>query len=62
MELIVYLAGEIHSSWRKDLKEGAERLQLPVKFVGPMEDHSRSDLIGEEILGEMPNKFSVPAS
>lgn len=55
MNLTVYLAGEIHSSWREEIKEKAQSLQLPVQFVGPMEDHDRSDGIGEEILGEQPN-------
>ncbi|MFS0644245.1 YtoQ family protein [Siminovitchia sp. 179-K 8D1 HS] len=55
MRLTVYLAGEIHSSWREEIKEKAQALKLPVDFVGPMEDHDRSDAIGEEILGEQPN-------
>ena len=55
MRLTVYLAGEIHSNWREEIKEKAKALQLPVDFVGPMEDHDRSDAIGEEILGEQPN-------
>ncbi|MCR8850197.1 YtoQ family protein [Rossellomorea sp. SC111] len=57
MELTVYLAGEIHSSWRNELKEKAKALRLPLQFVGPMENHDRSDSIGEEILGEQPNKI-----
>lgn len=57
MEFTVYLAGEIHSSWRNDLKEKAENAKLPLTFVGPMENHDRSDSIGEEILGEQPNKI-----
>ncbi|MBU8879770.1 YtoQ family protein [Bacillus sp. FJAT-29790] len=55
MELTVYLAGEIHTSWRDELKEKAKSLQLPLHFVGPMENHDRSDLIGEEILGKQPD-------
>ncbi|MFJ5624738.1 YtoQ family protein [Peribacillus loiseleuriae] len=55
MELTVYLAGEIHSNWREELKEKAKSLKLPLHFVGPMENHDRSDFIGEEILGEQPN-------
>ncbi|MFC7786988.1 MULTISPECIES: YtoQ family protein [unclassified Rossellomorea] len=57
MEFTVYLAGEIHSSWRNDLKGKAKELDLPLSFVGPMENHERSDAIGEEILGEQPNKI-----
>ena len=55
MKFIVYLAGEIHSEWREEIKAKAKSLQLPVDFVGPMEDHDRSDGIGEAILGEQPN-------
>jgi YtoQ family protein len=55
MRLTVYLAGEIHSSWRGELKKKALALRLPIDFVGPMEDHERSDHIGEEILGKQPN-------
>ncbi|SDZ29114.1 YtoQ family protein [Evansella caseinilytica] len=57
MELIVYLAGQIHDDWRNQLKEKADGMQLPVTFVGPMENHERSDNIGEEILGQQPNSI-----
>lgn len=50
MRLTVYLAGEIHSSWRNELREICAH--LPVDFVAPMEDHDQSDAIGEDILGE----------
>lgn len=55
MRLTVYLAGEIHSQWRNEIKEKAMALKLPIDFVGPMTDHDRSDAIGEEILGQQPN-------
>ncbi|PCK20492.1 hypothetical protein CEY02_13250 [Bacillus pumilus] len=55
MQLTVYLAGEIHSQWRDEIKEKSQSLKLPVTFVGPMENHGRSDNIGEDILGEQPN-------
>jgi YtoQ family protein len=57
LEFTVYLAGEIHSSWREELKQKAKKLNLPLSFVGPMENHDRSDYIGEEILGEQPDKI-----
>lgn len=53
MNINVYLAGEIHSNWRNEVKEKARH--LPVTFTGPMENHDRSDFIGEEILGSQPN-------
>ena len=52
MELVVYLAGQIHDNWRDDIKKQAEDLKLPITFVGPMTDHDRSDNIGEVILGK----------
>ncbi|MFB7032983.1 YtoQ family protein [Bacillus altitudinis] len=55
MQLTVYLAGEIHSQWRDEIKEKSQSLKLPVTFVGPMENHDRSDNIGEDILGGQPN-------
>ncbi|WP_144490414.1 YtoQ family protein [Bacillus sp. WP8] len=55
MQLTVYLAGEIHSQWRDEIKGKSQSLKLPVTFVGPMENHDRSDNIGEDILGEQPN-------
>ncbi|MGK7378883.1 YtoQ family protein [Planococcus sp. 1R117A] len=55
MRLTVYLAGEIHSSWREEIKKKSLALKLPIDFVGPMENHERSDNIGEEILGQQPN-------
>lgn len=54
LELSVYLAGEIHSSWRKDIKELIKNKELSIQCYGPMENHERSDNIGEEILGVQP--------
>ncbi|TLS39071.1 YtoQ family protein [Pseudalkalibacillus caeni] len=56
MELTVYLAGQIHDNWREEIKDNAKSKGLPLHFVGPMENHERSDNIGEEIMGEQPNK------
>ncbi|MCA0986396.1 YtoQ family protein [Guptibacillus algicola] len=55
MELTVYLAGQIHDNWRDELKVKSKEMDLPISFVGPMENHDRSDNIGEEIKGEQPN-------
>lgn len=55
MELNVYLAGQIHDNWREELKQQAKELNLPLHFTGPMENHDRSDDIGEEILGTQPD-------
>ena len=57
MNLVVYLAGEIHTSWREEIKEKASDLNLPIEFVAPMQDHDYSDVIGEQILGNQPNNI-----
>lgn len=57
MNLIVYLAGEIHTPWREEIKEKVSSLNLPIEFVGPMQDHDYSDAIGEQVLGTQPNKI-----
>jgi YtoQ family protein len=51
----IYLAGEIHGGWRAELRSLIEERGLPVHFVGPQEDHDRSDDVGEAILGEQPS-------
>jgi YtoQ family protein len=53
--MTIYLAGEIHSGWRDELREQLTNRGLPVKLVGPQEAHDRSDDIGEAILGEQPS-------
>lgn len=57
MELIVYLAGQIHDDWRDQLTAKAKERNLPLKFVAPQTDHDRSDDIGEDILGKQPGPF-----
>jgi len=57
MDLIVYLAGEIHSAWRNEVIEGAEAVGLPVEFLSPVTDHSASDEVGVAVLGSEDNDF-----
>lgn len=57
MELIVYLAGEIHTSWREEIEQKTKERKLPLKFVSPQTTHDRSDSVGEDILGEQPGKY-----
>jgi len=57
MELIVYLAGEIHSNWREELIDGVEEMGLPVEFLSPVTDHSASDDVGVAILGSEEKDF-----
>ena len=51
----VYLSGEIHSSWREEIMEGAKGLD--VEFSAPVTDHDASDDCGVEILGREPDKY-----
>ncbi|MCU9594803.1 YtoQ family protein [Caldibacillus thermolactis] len=57
MKFVVYLAGQIHDSWREEVKQKAQERNLPLTFVGPQTDHDRSDNIGNEIFGEQPGKL-----
>ena len=57
LELIVYLAGQIHDDWRKQVEQKAKERNLPLTFVAPQTNHDRSDNIGEDILGEQPSNI-----
>ncbi|MFC7061483.1 YtoQ family protein [Halobacillus seohaensis] len=59
MEITIYLAGQIHDDWRNDIKNKAKSKSLPLHFVGPQENHERSDHIGVDILGDQPNKLFI---
>ena len=54
MTLTVYLAGEIHSDWREEVKTAAAGLD--VRFTAPVTDHAASDDCGVAILGAEENK------
>jgi YtoQ family protein len=52
--LNIYLAGEIHSDWRDEFRSALAERGVEARFLGPQEVHSRSDDIGELILGKQP--------
>lgn len=52
LKLTVYLAGEIHSDWRDQIRQGIEVAELPVTILTPVTDHDASDLVGVRILGD----------
>lgn len=56
-ELTIYLAGEIHATWREEFRRSvaAKNLDADIEYVGPQEVHDRSDDVGEDVLGEQPN-------
>jgi len=57
MDLIVYLAGEVHSDWRDQIIAGVEDAGLPVEFLAPVTDHPASDNVGVSILGAEDRDF-----
>ena len=53
-DVVIYAAGEIHSSWRDELRGHLDALGVEAEVVGPQEVHERSDSVGEDILGAQP--------
>lgn len=47
----VYLSGEIHTDWREQIIEGAEKLGLDLTFTSAVTDHEASDAAGD-MLGK----------
>ena len=56
MRLNVYLSGEIHTSWREEIKQGAAAKGLDIEFTSPLTDHSASDASGDH-LGKESQSF-----
>jgi len=56
MEWQVYLSGEIHTDWREQIQDGAEKNSLPVTFTSAVTDHESSDAAGD-MLGKDDNNF-----
>lgn len=56
MNINVYLSGEIHTNWRKDIIEKTKQLTLPVTFSSAVTDHDASDAAGD-VLGKESNSF-----
>ncbi len=55
MNWLVYLSGEIHTDWRMQIANGAEKLQLPVSFCSAVTDHDASDAAGDVLGAEDSN-------
>ncbi|GAB4349322.1 MAG: YtoQ family protein [Oricola sp.] len=53
----VYLSGEIHTDWRKQIADGVSAAGLPVALTAPVTHHEASDDCGVAILGAEPDKF-----
>lgn len=56
MSLTVYLSGEIHTSWRKEIINGAKENKLDVNFTSAVSDHEASDAAGD-CLGSEADQF-----
>ena len=56
MSLIVYLSGEIHTSWREEIIAGARTNKLDIHFTSAVTDHDASDAAGDH-LGEESDSF-----
>jgi len=56
MDLIVYLSGEIHTSWREEIKQGAIANGLAIHFTSAVTDHEASDAAGDH-LGQESSPF-----
>jgi len=56
MSFTVYLSGEIHTSWREEIIDGAKENGLDVVFTSAVTNHEASDSAGDH-LGEEENSF-----
>lgn len=57
MQLTVFLSGEIHTDWRKEIEDGIAERKLPIDIISPITDHDASDHVGINILGAEENNF-----
>lgn len=57
MNLHVYLSGEIHSEWRREIMDACTADDLPITFLLPITEHALSDSIGTQALGEEADAF-----
>ena len=53
----VYLSGEIHTDWRKEIKSQAQKEKLNVNFTEPVTNHEFSDDCGVALTGAEEKKF-----
>jgi len=52
----IYLSGEIHTDWRKQIIDGARANDLPATFTSAVTDHDASDAAGD-VLGPESSNF-----
>lgn len=56
MSFTVYLSGEIHTTWREEIQQGAQALDLDITFTSAVTDHDASDAAGDH-LGAQEQSF-----
>ena len=56
MPLTVYLSGEIHTSWRDEIKEEIKQRGIKINFVSAVTNHEASDAAGD-VLGTEEKAF-----
>lgn len=56
MHYTIYLSGEIHSSWRDEIKQGCKEANLDITFLSALDDHEASDAAGD-VLGDEDKQF-----
>ena len=56
MNWTVYLSGEIHTDWRKQIADGVKARNLPVNVSSAVTDHEASDAAGD-VLGPETSGF-----
>ncbi len=52
MSYRIYLSGEIHTSWRDEIRQGVEALGLDIEILSPVTDHDASDAAGDHLGNE----------
>ena len=56
MKWNIYLSGEIHTDWRRQIIDGCVALNLPIEFTSAVTDHEASDSAGD-LLGAEDKSF-----
>lgn len=56
MSFTVYLSGEIHTDWRKQIQQDVLSHKLDIEFTSAVTDHDASDAAGDS-LGAEPDPF-----
>ena len=53
----IYLSGEIHTNWRTEIIQGAQKKGLNLSFLYPELNHEHSDNIGVKVIKDYNDSF-----